>query len=76
MARCYYTTQPCPVCGNDLQVNAFANEFRCKYCRRLIKINAERKKGKFFISLDEVVEKRSKVIAREKRKYIPGLEGR
>lgn len=66
----------CPVCGNDLLINVFATEFRCKYCRRIIAIHNYQKKGKYFISLEEKVGNRPQTPAKEKAKFIHGLEGR
>lgn len=61
----------CPVCGNELAVNTFVSEFRCKYCKRSIKVNVFRKKGKHFVSLEEIVQNEYK-----KTPFIQGLEGR
>lgn len=43
----------CPVCGNDLVVNPYVKGFRCKFCRRPIKVNLVRMKGKCHIELEE-----------------------
>lgn len=46
----------CPVCGNWLQVNTHAREFKCIYCRRPVKVKVNRIKGKYRIELEEGIQ--------------------
>lgn len=43
----------CPICGNSLIVNPYIKIFRCRYCRKIVKVNLIKKKGKCRIELEE-----------------------
>ena len=51
----------CPVCGNAVVVNSFVGSFRCRYCRRMVKVNAIKRKGKWHIDLEEAMEEATRV---------------
>lgn len=47
--------QPCPVCGNYIEVSPTIFIFRCKFCKRMVEQVVERKKGKKIIHLEEKI---------------------
>ena len=46
----------CPVCGNEIGVNPTVDGFRCRYCKRYIMVNLEKKKGKWKVHLKAEVD--------------------
>ena len=46
----------CPICGNSLIVNPRIETFRCRYCRKMVKLNLIKNKGKCQIELEEEEE--------------------
>ena len=67
------TNNVCPICGNSLIVSPYVKIFRCRYCRKMVKVNLIKKKGRYRIELEEEEEVKGEC-KRSSESFNKGLE--